>query len=304
MPPESPTPPAETGLIIQPGAGLVTLPHGGSPALSEMICRSLAHLQTSKSLATRQPEPGEECDFEIAPGVMMRMCWIPPGEFLMGSPEGELGHTSWETQHWVTITRGFWLGKYAVIQAQWEAVMGRIPSYFKGADLPVETVSWNDISGPGGFLERANRFAATGERFALPTEAQWEYACRGGTTTALNNGKNLTSAMGSCRNLDKAAWYYKNSRAKTHQGGLKKANAWGLHDMHGNLWEWCADWFGYYPSGPVVDPQGPDSGVSRVNRGGSWNNYADGCRAAWRSFDDPSVAFADIGFRMARRVVP
>lgn len=303
MPPEPPTPPEETGLIIQRGGGMVTLTNGGSPVLTEMINRSLTHIRTSASLATRQREPGEECEFEIATGVMMRMCWIPPGDFLMGSPDDELGYPSWETQHWVTITRGFWLGKYEVTQAQWEAVMGRNPSYFKGANLPVERISWVDVSGPGGFVERANRFADPGERFALPTEAQWEYACRGGTTTALNNGKNLTSAMGACRNLDKVAWYYKNSGAKTHQGGLKKANAWGLHDMHGNLWEWCADWFEYYPLGPVVDPRGPDSGVSRANRGGSWNNYADACRAAWRSFDDPCYENDQIGFRVARRLL-
>jgi formylglycine-generating enzyme required for sulfatase activity len=118
MPPDPPTPPEQTGLVLQRGAGLATLPHGNSPALSEIINRSLVHLRTSQSLATRHRDPGEEREFEIARGVMMRMCWIPPGEFLMGSPEDELGRRENETQHRVTITQGFWLGKYQVNQAQ------------------------------------------------------------------------------------------------------------------------------------------------------------------------------------------
>ena len=162
----------------------------------------------------------------------------------MGSLEDEWNRHGTATQHQVTITRGFWLGKYQVTQAEWEAVMGSNPSQFTGANLPVECVSWDDISGPGGFLEKANRFAAEGGKFSLPTEAQWEYACRAGTTTALNNGTNLTSETDAYPNLDEVAWYRENSSGTTHPGGLKKANAWGLHDMHSNLWEWCADWYG------------------------------------------------------------
>ena len=337
MPPEPPKPPDETGLIIQRMTGLVMLPHGRSPALSEMISRSLVHLQTSKALAVPERRGGEECDFEIAPGVMMRMCWIPPGDFLMGSPEDELGHYDDETQHQVTITRGFWLGKCEVTQAQWEAVMGSNPSHFKGLDLPVECVSWNDIAAPGGFLEQVNRLATEGWSFSLPTEAQWEYACRAGTTTALNSGKNLTSTSEVCRNLDEVAWYDENSGGRTHPVGGKAANAWGLHDMHGNVCEWCADGYGAYPTGSMSDPLGPDSNSDRVSRGGCWNYVALSCRAAARddflpvgdripfscraaehlhygsdggfsygslSYDSLSYDSNNIGFRIARSSVP
>ena len=240
----------------------------------------------------------------IAPGVMMRMCWIPPGEFLMGSPEDELGRDDDETQHRVTITQGFWLGKYQVTQAQWEAVMGGNPSWGKGANLPVERVTWDEISEPGGFLERTNDFAATGARFALPTEAQWEYACRAGTTTALNSGKNLTSTEGACQNLDEVAWYRENSCEETHPVGMKKANAWGLHDMLGNSNEWCADWYGDYPTKPMADPLGPDTGSDRVFRGGSLGYYARYCRVARRNCGDPADSDGNVGFRAARSSVP
>lgn len=218
----------------------------------------------------------------------------------MGSPEDELERYYDETQHRVTITQGFWLGKYQVTQAQWEAVMGGNPSYFKGANLPVENFSWNDISGPGGFLPRGNSFMPRGGRFSLPTEAQWEYACRAKTTTALNSGKNLTSSEEACSNLDEVGWYDDNSGGKTNPGGLKKANAWGLHDMHGNVWEWYADWKGDYPTGSMSDPLGPNSGSYRVRRGGSWNSFAYECRAAYRNSYSPGDYYNGIGFRLAR----
>lgn len=222
----------------------------------------------------------------------------------MGSPEDEVFRFYDETQHRVTITQGFWLGKFEVTQAQWQAVMGSNPSRFKGADLPVETVGWTDISESGGFLEKANRFAAAGERFSLPTEAQWEYACRAGTTTTLNNGKNLTLTEEVCRNLDEVGWYKENSGRKTHPGGLKKANAWGLHDMHGNLWEWCADWFEGYPAGPIADPRGPDAGTDRVGRGGAWDYNWHYCRVASHRPFHPTSTGGNIGFRIARSSVP
>ena len=308
--PEPPNPLAQTGLITQRPAGLVTLPHNSSPALSEIINRSLVHLRTSQSLATRHRQPGEEREFEIASGVMMRMCWIPEGEFLMGSPEDELGRwggedlEDGETQHQVTITQGFWMGKYVVTNAQWHAVMGSNPRYSNGANRPARGVSWNEISGPGGFLEKANRFAGARERFSLPTEAQWEYACRAGTTTALNSGKNLTSTDGPCRNLDEVAWHFENSDGNNHPGGLKMVNDWGLHDMHGNLDEWCSDWYGDYPIGPIADPRGPDSGSSRVTRGGDFCSCAAGCRAANRGANKPSLSNClNIGFRITRSLV-
>jgi formylglycine-generating enzyme required for sulfatase activity len=258
-------------------------------------------------MALPEWRPGEEREFEIAPGVKIVMCWIPPGEFLMGSPEDEVGREAHhyhfiETQHLVRITLGFWLGKYPVTQAQWEAVMGSNPSCFKGYNLPVETVSWDDISEPGGFMERINHFSAAREIFSLPTEAQWEYACRAGTITALNNGKNLTSIHGVCPNLDEVAWYDENSGGKTHPVGQKGANGWGLHDMHGNVWEWCVDrWHEKYTDEPQVNPRGPITGTDRVMRGGNWDDSATFCRAADRTHScAPSGRGNELGFRIAR----
>ena len=250
-------------------------------------------------------EAGEERDFEIAPGVKMTMRWIPPGEFMMGSPEGEMGRQDDEVQHRVRITKGFWLGKYEVTQAQWRAVMGTNPSYSDEEDLPVEKVSWNDIASSDGFIERVNQAAAAGGGFSLPTEAQWEYAARVGATTALNSGKELTSIVGPCRNLDEVGWYDQNSGKRTHGVGQKKPNGWGLHDMHGNVWEWCQDWYGPYESGLGVDPQGTVAGSDRVLRGGSWSDFgAINCRVANRSSNAPTSADSHFGFRVARSSVP
>jgi hypothetical protein len=233
---------------------------------------------------------GEERDFGIAPGVKIRMCWIPPGGFGMGSPGGEQGRSDNETQHRVTITKGFWMAKTETTQAQWRTVMGNNPSSFKGDDLPVESVSWNDIAGPGGFIEKANQSGGVGGRFSLPTEAQWEYACRAGTTGAYAG------------DLDQMAWYQKNSGSKTHPVGSKKPNDWGLCDMHGNVWEWCADGYGAYPGGAITDPRGPASDTGQVIRGGGWRSAVDGCRAATRGTSGPGAL--GFGFRLARSSVP
>jgi formylglycine-generating enzyme required for sulfatase activity len=250
--------------------------------------------------------PGEERDFDLTARMKLRMCWIPPGEFLMGSPEGEPGRELDETQHRVKITRGFWMGKYPVTQGQWEAVMGNRPSYFgtrsmwdrfSGGNLkelwdeyPVESVSWNDVCGKEnrtvGFLDKVNGGRRSGECFHLPTEAQWEYACRAGKTGP------------HAGNLYQMAWFGDNSGSKTHPVGGKQANAWGLHDMHGNVWEWCSDWYEKGPEGGV-NPQGPDKGVHRALRGGSWHNTASRCRAASRSRDLPDNRSFDLGFRLA-----
>jgi formylglycine-generating enzyme required for sulfatase activity/serine/threonine protein kinase len=238
---------------------------------------------------------GEQRDFEIAPGVKIRMCWIPPGEFMMGSPVGETGRNYDETQRRVTISKGFWLAKTETTQAQWRAVMGRNPSHFKGDDLPVESVSWNDIAGLSGFIENVNQTTATGgSRFSLPTEAQWEYACRAGTTGPYAG------------ELDQMAWYDKNCGSKTHPVGGKKANVWGLQDMHGNVWERCSDWYAPYPSSAETDPQGATSGSYRVFRGGSWVNFlAATCRAATRyNGYVPTGTGNSIGFRIARSSLP
>ena len=282
--------------MIRPESGLAILPGAGTSAMAEMISRSLAHIQTSRALAVPQRRAGEECEFEIAPGVKMVMCWIPPGEFLMGSPEDEEDRRDSETQHRVRITQGFWLAKTQTTQAQWQAVMGNNPSRFKGENLAVEKVSWIDICGDesatGGYLGELNRRLPAGGRFHLPTEAQWEYAGRAGTTGAYAG------------DLDEMGWYDDNSDGQTHPVGQKKPNAWGLHDMHGNVWEWCSDWYGDYDVNEMNDPSGPASGSYRVIRGGGWYFNAIRCRAAYRYNYVPTFSDADIGFRMARSSVP
>lgn len=188
--------------------------------------------------------------------------------------------------HTVRITKSFYMGKYPVIQEQWEAVMGNNPSRFKGKDLPVETVSWNDVQ---EFIQCLND--QTGRKiYRLPTEAEWEYACRAGTTGDYAG------------NLDDMAWYIENSDSKSHPVGIKQPNAWGLYDMHGNVWEWCSDWYqeDYYKSSPRVDPTGPDTGSAGVARGGGWGVLADRCRSALRRSTSPDARDDRLGFRLVR----
>ena len=241
--------------------------------------------------------------------VSLDMLWIEPGTFMMGSPTDELGRHNDETQHKVTLTQGYWLGKYEVTQAQYEAVMGTNPSEFIGADLPVEKVSWNDAKEFCAKLTASEKAAGRlpeGYEYTLPTEAQWEYACRAGTTTALNSGKNLSDEY-ECPEVDEVGWYYYNSKIdgirKTHPVGQKQPNAWGLYDMHGNVWEWCLDWYGDYPTTAVTDPPGPVTGEWRVIRGGRWNYFADFCRSASRYPNHPSNYDSDIGFRVSLSIV-
>jgi len=231
---------------------------------------------------------GDERVFEISEGVKLTMCWIPAGEFVMGRT-GE----SDATPHSVKLTQGFWLSQTELTQAQWRALMGNNPSHFEGDDLPVESVNWNDICGHGartvGFLGKLNQLQPGRGRFDLPTEAQWEYACRAGIAV---DGEDQ---------LDDKAWF---GGCETHPVGQKQANAWSLHDMQGNVCEWCADWYAEYPVGSAVDPAGPPSGSYRVNRGGSWYLLAYYCRVAVRYFNDPYYSLYDIGFRVARSSVP
>ena len=233
-------------------------------------------------------------------GVSLEMVKIKAGTFTMGSPEGELGRDSWEKQHQVTLTKDYWLGKFEVTQAQYEAIMGNNPSTFKGSNRPVEEVSWENAK---EFCNKLNeRYAGklpTGYRFDLPTEAQWEYACRAGTTTALSNGTNLTSEKGTCSNLNEVGWYDKNHGSAGHKAvGQKRPNNWGLYDMHGNVFEWCRDWWASY-IGDSTDPTGPTSGSDRVIRGGSCVIYAMFCRSAFRTTSPPGDRNCGLGFRLA-----
>ena len=233
--------------------------------------------------------------------VNLEMIWIEPGTFMMGSPEDELGRRDDEVQHQVTLTQGYWLGKYEVTQAQYEAVTGENPSRFIGADLPVECVSWDDAMAFCAKLTEREKTAGRlpeGYEYTLPTESQWEYACRAGTTTALNSGKNLSDKV-ECPEMDEVGWYGYNSDDKTHPVGQKQPNAWGLYDMHGNVYEWCLDWYGAYPASSVTDPKGASSGSDRVIRGGSWFSDALNCRSAYRDGSYPDYSWFSFGFRVA-----
>ncbi len=222
----------------------------------------------------------------------IEMLLIPGGTFTMGcSASTSYGCNSDETNHQVTLSNAFYLGKTEVTQAQWQAKMGSNPSYFSGnANNPVEQVSWNDIAGFN---------TATGLR--LPSEAEWEYACRGGTTTAFHsmpgypNGTNDDSLLGNI------AWYdLNNSPYGTKPVAGKAANAFGMYDMSGNVWEWCNDWYGSYAVGNATDPAGPSSGSYRVLRGGNWNSGSNYCRSSDRFVLDPDYRGGNVGFRVAR----
>ncbi len=225
---------------------------------------------------------------DVAKGVTMKLVLIPAGTFTMGSPKTEKGHSDGEgPQRKVTITKPFYMGVYEVTQEQYEAVVGKNPAYFKGAKNPVETVSWDDAV---AFCKALSK--KTGKVVRLPTEAEWEYACRPGTKTAFCFGDDQ-------KQLGDYAWYTGNSGSKTHPVAQKKPNAWGLYDMHGNVWEWCSDWYAdSYANAKAVDPQGAASGTLRVLRGGSWFSIPRGCRAAYRSGNNPDYRHIGSGFRV------
>ena len=222
----------------------------------------------------------ETVTLELGDGVTMDFVLIPAGEFMMGSPSGEA-----ERLHRVTLTRPYYLAATEVTQAQWRAVMGSNPSSFKGSDrLPVECVSWEDAT---AFCRKV------GHGLRLPTEAEWEYACRAGTDSRYCFGDSHSG-------LGAYAWYGSNSDSQTHPVERKRPNAFGLYDMHGNVWEWCSDWFasGYSADGSR-DPQGPGTGYGRVYRGGGWFYPSGGCRSADRSGSAPGIGGSYLGFRPA-----
>lgn len=232
------------------------------------------------------------------PDVNMVLQPIPAGNFTMGSPKKEQGRGVDEgPQHPVTISRDFWLGKYEVTQQEWQAVMGTNPSHFQGdGSRPVENVSWNDAV---DFCQKltvqqrtAGRTLPDGYIYRLPTEAEWEFACRAGTTTRYYTGDEDSD-------LAEAGWYGGNSGNQTHPDGQKKPNAWGLYDMHGNVWDWCEDWYGPYTKAAVVDPTGPGTGYFHVVRGGGWWRNAAASRSASRDHHMASYHFSNVGFRVA-----
>lgn len=272
------------------------------------------------SYLTAVPSGGWSDDFKT---TKLAFRLIPAGTFTMGSPTNELGYRSDEAQHEVTLSQPFYVGVFEVTQQQWERVMGTWPSYYNNVTYrnsrPVEQVSYNAIRGttlgtnwPANSSVDADSFMGrmrerTGKAFDLPTEAQWEYAGRAGTTTALNSGYDLTSTDMDAHVAVVGRYWYNGGLSSTQDGDTSVAtakvgsylpNAWGLYDIHGNVWEWCLDWFGLY-HGTVTDPAGPAWNLDRVSRGGCLANRAYYCRVAHRYGGSPNSAVSGIGFRAA-----
>ncbi|MBU0768761.1 MAG: SUMF1/EgtB/PvdO family nonheme iron enzyme [Proteobacteria bacterium] len=262
-----------------------------------------------KSLLAKYPSAGnlkvddtEGLKFKIAyegieNSIGMKFVRIPPGTFMLGSPPNEPGHTFNEKEHQVTLTKEFYIQTTEVTQDQWKKVMGNNPSQFKkcGDDCPVEKVSWHDVK---DFIHRLNQQEGSGI-YRLPTEAEWECAARAGTKTPF--------AFDRCLSTDQANYDGNYPLAECSKGEFRKKtvpvgsfspNSWGLYDMHGNVWEWCQDWYKSYPSDPVTDPTGPPKGSSRLHRGGSWFSGAGPCRSANRNFSSPEARNFDLGFRL------
>ncbi len=227
--------------------------------------------ERSKAIEKNLEDPKEN-SFDLGRGVKMDFVLIPSGSFMMGDKKGDEEE---KPVHKVTISKPFYLGKFEVTQEQWRAVMGANPSHFKGAKNPVDRVSWEACE---AFIKKLNEnFARSSVTFALPSEAEWEYACRAGSTTRYSFGDREAD-------LAKYGWFEGNAGGKTHPVGQKKPNAWGLYDMHGNVWQWCGDCYDadYYKKSPAADPTGPTAVTSRVLRGGSWSDPAPYCRSSYR----------------------
>ena len=221
-------------------------------------------------------------------GIKYSMVWVEGGTFRMGatSEQGSDAYSDEKPVHSVTLS-GYYIGKTEVTQALWKVVMGSNPSSCKGDNLPVEQVSWNDCQ---KFIRKLN--SLTGQNFRLPTEAEWEFACRGG-----NNSRGYKYSGSNY--IDNVAWYDGNSGDKTHPVGTKAPNELGIYDMTGNVWEWCADWYGDYSSGAQTNPKGPYDGSDRVCRGGGWGSLARLCRSSNRSYSYPTYRDGSLGLRLA-----
>ncbi len=264
-------------------------------------CLSLLTLPASPYLAPGTAPSTRGCGYyRVVAMARTNMVFIPPGTFLMGSPTSEVDRYFDEgPQTAVTISQGFWMSVHLVTQGEYQSVTTNNPSYFAGNPTnPVEQVDWSDATNYCALLTQ--RDLASGQipfgfQYRLPTEAEWEYACRAGTTTRFYYGDDPGYT-----NLASYAWYSGNSGGQTHPVGLKPPNPWGLYDMCGNVWEWCQDWYGPYPGGSVTDPQGPATGLLRVLRGGSWDDLASYARSACRWEDLPASGsyYPYYGFRV------
>ena len=272
--------------------GAVTLIEGCSNGKDpqekeEPAVEKVASVSNEKDITkepTKKESSGKEEITDLGKDVKLEMILIPAGKFVMGSPASEKGHRINETQHEVTLTKPFYMGKYEVTQEQWDAVMVNNRSFYRGPKLPVTSVSWENCQ---EFIKKLN--AKTSGGYRLPTEAEWEYSCRAGTITAYSYGDSITKNDSNVEGLS------------TKVVGSYKPNAFGLYDMHGNVWEWCEDWKVDYPKEAVIDPKGPEAGKNRVLRGGSFTGVGMHSRSAnW--FDNlPSTWNIDyLGFRLAK----
>ena len=249
--------------------------------------------ESAGAVGERSLSTGDTKTIVLPGGAEMEMIYCAPGSFIMGSPADDPDRCGDEVQHKVILTKGFWLGKYTVTQAQWESVMGHNPSKSnKGYNYPVDSVWWNDCN---DFIEKINSQSNLNARF--PTEAEWEYACRAGTTTVYYWGNFYNSGKLNCDGSLKNGCFLN----KTTTVGSYGANPWGFYDMHGNVSEWCADFYGSYPTRSVIDPIGVTFGTYHITRGGSYHSYTSSCRSANRGFDYTSYKYklSSFGFRLA-----
>jgi formylglycine-generating enzyme required for sulfatase activity len=260
--------------------------------MTRFFCLSLlVALASNVPIHAQQKDPPKNFTNSIG----MKFVWIAPGSFMMGSPKEEKERQANETQHKVTLTKGFYMGVYTVTQEQWKEVVGNNPSFFKDEkNLPVEQVSWGDCQ---EFIKKLRK--KDKKLYRLPTEAEWEFCCRAGTTTPFHFGETIsTEEANYAGNFTYGEGKKGVDRKKTMAVGSFPANAFGLHDMHGNVSQWCQDWYGEYPQKDVVDPQGPDKGQIRVLRGGSWLNYPDYCRSASRDWYGCGPRYGYCGLRV------
>ena len=265
----------------------VTISEGQTASISGSLTSSTSSSSANTLSSSGSSLSGNTITIPVKNGVNIEMVKVESGSFNMGAtPEMEDPNESEKPVHLVTLANDYYIGKYEVTQALWQAVMGSNPSSSKGDDLPVERVSWNDCQ---DFISKLN--AMTGKRFRLPTEAEWEYAARGGK-------KSRGYQYSGNNSLGDIAWYSGNSSSRTHAVGTKQPNELGIYDMAGNVWEWCQDWKGSYSSSPLVNPIGAVSGSLRVYRGGSWSSSARGCRTSCRNCFTPNGRDNNLGLRL------
>jgi formylglycine-generating enzyme required for sulfatase activity len=276
---------ATAALALEPkatdwmGEALATHPDGLAAVPAEVLGRLPASMFASLP-------PAKLPTIRNSIGIELKL--LPAGSFTMGQAGGD----SDETPHQVTLTKPFYIGVYEVTNAQWKQVMGNVPSNWKNDDRPVEQVSWEDAMEFCKKLSALPEERDAGRIYRLPTEAEWEYACRARAATKYSFGEDESMLGG-------YGWFNGNCDSQTQRGGGKKPNAWGLYDMHGNVWEWCSDWYGDFPKGTVTDPQGSPLASGRVFRGGSCHSAAKSCRSANRDSNSPLFRYGNLGFRLA-----